>query len=181
MSGVPNDFPRINPMLQRPVYGDRRHRNVLRNVPWQVMSEIRDKIETMPDGNEKTILSLYFIDGLSSREIPKYCEQNGIYSRSQTNYSSRSVNDIVNKHFPYVWKYQKPNKDNLKRKEHFKYIKEHKPERCGKCGSTDNLEFHHMIPLEFGGDSIDENEYPLCANCHRRFHRYLSKKKKEWK
>ena len=150
----------------------KRKYNALANVPWQVRADIQARIDQMPDGNDKTILTLYFIDGMSSPEIVRYCEQHGICSRVHSFYTKRSINYIVAKHFPEVSKYRKRNPEGKKRQLHFKYISEHRKERCGKCGSTENLEWHHMIPLSIGGESCDENMVCLCSECHRKITTY---------
>lgn len=39
--------------------------------------------------------------------------------------------------------------------------------RCVNCGSTEELEFHHVVPLEIGGNDTEENIVPLCYYCHK--------------
>lgn len=40
-------------------------------------------------------------------------------------------------------------------------------ERCQRCGSTDQLQVHHIKPLAEGGDKYDlENLATLCHGCH---------------
>lgn len=84
----------------------KRKYNALASVPWEIRADIKQRITAMPDGNEKTILALYFIDGLSSPAIVSYCEGHGITSRSHTHYSTRSVQQIIRKHFPEVSQYR---------------------------------------------------------------------------
>jgi len=38
--------------------------------------------------------------------------------------------------------------------------------QCKVCGSTDNLEKHHIIPLEKGGPDTVQNLMVLCRECH---------------
>jgi hypothetical protein len=38
--------------------------------------------------------------------------------------------------------------------------------RCERCWSSCNLEFHHKVPVSLGGDSSLENCVVLCHNCH---------------
>lgn len=45
---------------------------------------------------------------------------------------------------------------------------------CEKCGSTDELRLHHIVPLAWGGKTSDENCITLCEKCHRATHRKLS-------
>lgn len=56
-----------------------------------------------------------------------------------------------------------------------------KLDSCQKCGSTDNLHLHHMVPLSWGGISSEDNCITLCESCHRKAHRqtakYLSREK----
>ena len=40
--------------------------------------------------------------------------------------------------------------------------------RCVKCGSRENLEIDHMVPLARGGSSRLENLQLLCRDCNRR-------------
>lgn len=44
--------------------------------------------------------------------------------------------------------------------------------RCRRCGSTEQLEAHHIVPLEDGGDpyALDNLEL-LCHRCHPTSHR----------
>ena len=37
---------------------------------------------------------------------------------------------------------------------------------CLGCGSTENIEWHHVVPLELGGDDCPRNMVPLCTSCH---------------
>lgn len=40
---------------------------------------------------------------------------------------------------------------------------------CGKeCGSE--IEYHHVVPLERGGNDIESNLAPLCYECHSIVH-----------
>ena len=39
--------------------------------------------------------------------------------------------------------------------------------RCVKCGSTKNLEIHHIIPHARGGSNRLENLQLLCRRCNR--------------
>ena len=46
---------------------------------------------------------------------------------------------------------------------------------CEKCGSTEPLFLHHIIPLSWGGKSSEENCITLCETCHRAVHKRLAK------
>ena len=42
---------------------------------------------------------------------------------------------------------------------------------CANCGSTDNIEYHHIVPLFLGGTNSISNIVPLCNRCHKVAHR----------
>ena len=41
---------------------------------------------------------------------------------------------------------------------------------CAVCGSTDNLHFHHFIPVKCGGTDDDTNILTLCYEHHMQIH-----------
>lgn len=40
--------------------------------------------------------------------------------------------------------------------------------RCVRCGSEDDLQFDHVIPVARGGGNAPENVQVLCGDCNRR-------------
>lgn len=42
------------------------------------------------------------------------------------------------------------------------------PIRCANCGSTNNLEVDHIVPLSRGGTNDIDNLRILCKSCHRK-------------
>ena len=42
---------------------------------------------------------------------------------------------------------------------------------CSNCGSTDDVEYHHVVPLHLGGTNRWTNIVPLCNRCHKAAHR----------
>ena len=40
---------------------------------------------------------------------------------------------------------------------------------CARCGTTENVEAHHLHPLADGGDKNGPG-VPLCCDCHNREH-----------
>lgn len=49
-------------------------------------------------------------------------------------------------------------------------IKKRDGNRCVRCGATDRLQVHHVIPVSAGGSHDDSNLVTLCNNCHREAH-----------
>jgi len=41
---------------------------------------------------------------------------------------------------------------------------------CINCGSDENIEYHHVIPLSIGGRNVLSNIQPLCYECHSKLH-----------
>lgn len=42
--------------------------------------------------------------------------------------------------------------------------------KCINCGSTDNIHWHHVVPLALGGNDIPSNIVPVCGRCHSIIH-----------
>lgn len=43
-------------------------------------------------------------------------------------------------------------------------------DKCINCGSKENIEYHHVVPLLLGGKDNDSNIVPLCYACHKAAH-----------
>ena len=41
---------------------------------------------------------------------------------------------------------------------------------CCNCGSTEDLQYHHIVPIELGGRDINSNMCCLCYKCHFKIH-----------
>lgn len=143
-----------------------------KDIPPEKMAEYIETVKRMPDGNEKAILTWYF-QYISPREIPELCKANGIMSRTHTFYSARSVENIVKKHFPDIMDYRGNNPQTEIRREHHKFARTHEKKKCANCGRVVFLEWHHKKPLEFGGETNEENMEVLCKFCHAEKHEGL--------
>ncbi len=42
--------------------------------------------------------------------------------------------------------------------------------KCCNCGSTEDLQYHHIVPLELGGKDVNRNMCCLCYRCHQLIH-----------
>lgn len=43
-------------------------------------------------------------------------------------------------------------------------------DKCINCGSSDRVEFHHIVPVALGGTDTPSNIVPLCYICHKAAH-----------
>lgn len=134
---------------------------MLNRVPYRVRLDMQERIDAMPDGVEKMILKLYCVDEIRTSEIPSCLEESGYMACSV-----RWVQMVIRKNFPELAQYRKPNRENEKRKGHFKYLRSHEKVACGKCGCSYRIEWHHMVPVDMGGTEDEENMVCLCKKCH---------------
>ena len=42
--------------------------------------------------------------------------------------------------------------------------------KCCNCGSEEDLQYHHIIPIAIGGQDINSNMCCLCYKCHQLIH-----------
>ncbi|MDY4816848.1 MAG: HNH endonuclease [Lachnospiraceae bacterium] len=53
---------------------------------------------------------------------------------------------------------------------------------CANCGSSENIEYHHIVPLKLGGTNRITNFAPLCHQCNeaalngRHISKYINRK-----
>lgn len=52
----------------------------------------------------------------------------------------------------------------------FRKIIKNENDVCLNCGSSDNIEYHHVVPLKLGGTNRLTNIVPLCHKCHKAAH-----------
>lgn len=45
-----------------------------------------------------------------------------------------------------------------------------RPRICVNCGSAEDIEMHHVVPLSEGGNNVDSNIVMLCRECHYKAH-----------
>lgn len=93
--------------------------------------------------------------------------------------SPMSIRQIQNILFSYFPEFQRPNrkreqpKNAAIRKEETAMKREINQNVCHRCGSTEKLEIHHMIPVSMGGTNDKGNLIILCHECHKAFTKYL--------
>ena len=65
-----------------------------------------------------------------------------------------------------------PNRDNAAHLRFRRAVKQRADHRCELCGSTRDLDAHHIVALAHGGTDDPSNGMCLCADCHRRVDRH---------
>lgn len=130
-------------------------------LPEKTQEEIRDK----------AILRYFLMDNLSASAISRK-EDPAIVCLGNRNrgkpLTASSIIRIIYQHCPYLKK-ERNNRENDKRVLLMRKRRAQKSEhikQCAFCGSKENLEEHHMIPLSMGGTNDDENLIFLCHSCH---------------
>lgn len=158
-----------------------RNRDMWKNIPWERRAQIAQKIKRMPDGLRKQILVLAFIENMSTADIERYAiEHDTLYSRNHKPISKRRVLQIIAEEIPDYNAYQKHWKCP-EYKDYGRFTWRHEKTECALCGSTDRLEWHHMIPAKMGGTAERENMICLCHTCHNAvtdYHRKIFGRKK---
>lgn len=51
-----------------------------------------------------------------------------------------------------------------------KWIVEILPKKCMNCGATTDLNYHHIVPVQCGGNDVPTNVAVLCGKCHDVIH-----------
>lgn len=55
-------------------------------------------------------------------------------------------------------------------KAHVEEMRKRLGHKCVNCGSEENIEYHHIVPLHVGGNEVISNIVPLCYSCHKAVH-----------
>ena len=50
------------------------------------------------------------------------------------------------------------------------FYRENLGHTCVNCGTTENIEYHHIVPLCVGGTNRLTNISPVCIRCHKAIH-----------
>lgn len=145
-----------------------RKRDMWKAIPWERRAEIEKQILKMPECRNKEILRLAFIENLSTADIAERAKTDmRLHSRNHKPISKRRVLQIISEYVPDYNAYQDHSQKYKPRKDHSSFAWHYKKERCANCGSTERLEWHHMIPVALGGTAEPENMICLCHECHQ--------------
>lgn len=98
--------------------------------------------------------------------------------------STRRIQQILHTWYPefHIQKtHQKYRKDQSIRNEHLRIRKklfQEGKKYCGRCGTTEKLDLHHMMPVFLSGTNDLPNLVFLCEKCHEETTQYIRKKYK---
>lgn len=51
-----------------------------------------------------------------------------------------------------------------------KWIRDMMPKKCCNCGATKSIQYHHIVPVIYGGNEVPSNVVALCSDCHSKVH-----------
>lgn len=142
-------------------------------IPEKRLKKIRKMAQEMPPSRDRTVLILAFVHGLTTTEIAEVAKtREDLYSRNHRPMSRRRIQQVILQYVPDANDYQDHSQKEKQHKDHGAFAWSHKKERCGKCGCTENLEWHHMAPAILGGTADERNMICLCHECHRAVTEY---------
>lgn len=149
------------------------------------------KLGELSERDEK-ILTELIVKMKSTAQLGYLAKTDDNYSWLKSNQgkpmSTRRIQQILTEYFPefHIQTTHKKEHKNQKLRNELPKIREvmiTEDSCCGKCGSKEDLEIHHMFPLELCEDNDDRNLIILCGACHQRatnhYQAWLKKLKKE--
>ena len=151
------------------------------------------KIDAMEEYNKeqsraKAILTYFIKDNMCASAISRLNDPRIVAFSNRSFYkplSATSILRIIYQYFPeFEGRQLKQNVSNRNRVDLIRKREKHNSphiKQCGFCGSTENLEEHHMIPLYMGGTNDDRNLIFLCHKCHKEVSKYQHLLRKEMK
>lgn len=138
------------------------------------LSERNARILTEIIVNQKTTAQLNYL----AKNDPNYT---WLQSNQCKPMSTRRIQQILTEYFPEFHIQETHKKERKNQKVRTEQLKLRETiitpdSACGKCGSQEQLEIHHILPVIIGGNNNDNNMIVLCAECHK----YISSLFREW-
>jgi len=147
---------RIRSLLQESFWIESNEKPII--CPFDGYSSLSDLLSS---GNSNKYLykdCLYYADGLYTDEEKK------LLIMENFDQERRKFERLKNKHeYSDDTKYQRPNIPESVRI----IVWKRDSGKCVKCGSRENLEYDHIIPISKGGSNTARNIELLCENCNR--------------
>lgn len=123
---------------------------------------------------DKIILQFFFMEKLSAQGIYRLNDSRIVGYANRNRGKQLSVSQILRRIYVYFPEFKgRKNPKSVNRKD-IRIRMTRRREKmiyssvriCAKCGSTEYLEEHHMIPLSLGGTDDPANTIYLCNSCH---------------
>ena len=132
------------------------------------------------ENRAKKILTYFLCDNLSAQAICRKQDPDIVSFSNRKKGKPLSTESILRVIYSYFPQFEGRNKSTIGNKRVELMRKREKEEsghikQCAFCGSKNNLEEHHMIPLFLGGTNDDDNLVYLCKKCHRGVSNYQTK------
>lgn len=154
------------------------------NIPFEMRSDIISRIKKLRPKNDverrdKLILELAFIKDMNPAQIARLNNPLlvGMGNRSKGKpLSDHSIRDTCLEFAPEIVAYRKSRQQKAITKRRNALYKQRqqgtisRPTVCATCGSTLEIEQHHIIPLQAGGTDDYFNLISLCHDCHMKLH-----------
>ena len=137
----------------------------------------------MLSNRDKKILAELIYNQKTTAELARLAQNDEKYNWMKSNQnkpiSLRRIQQILTKYYPEFHiqtTHKKQNLTHTVRKEQAKLVKIIITDNsvCGKCGSKEDLEIHHLMPVIFGGGNDERNLIILCKNCHQKATDYFN-------
>lgn len=132
----------------------------------------------------KKVLTYFLCDNLTASAIARKQDPEIVGFGNKNHGQPLSATQILRIIYSYFPEFKGRNQKSTawnKRVEHMRIReKQASPhiKQCAFCGSQNNLEEHHMIPLYLGGTNDDRNLVFLCHDCHKTVSSYQAKLRK---
>ncbi|MBU1065526.1 HNH endonuclease [bacterium] len=150
------EISKIRSLLQEPFWIESNEKPII--CPFDGYSSYWDLLRS---GNSNKYLykdCLYYADGLYTDEEKK------LLIMENFDQERRKFERLKNKHeYSDDTKYQRPNIPESVRI----IVWKRDSGKCVNCGSRENLEYDHIIPISKGGSNTARNIELLCENCNR--------------
>lgn len=158
---------------------------------WVKFRERLESIKGKCSDRDYKILYEIIVNMISTAHLAYLARTDEKYSWCKSNQnkpmSVRRIQQILCEYFPefHIWTSHEGTKkkaeqqirtEMLRRKKEIKILKQ-----CGRCGSKNNLELHHLFPVCLGGTNDDRNFIWLCHDCHKIQSLYFLERLKELK
>ena len=127
---------------------------------------------------DKKILQYFFIDGLNASDISSLGDPLIVSHSNRGKGKPLSASSILARIYNYFPDLEKHHGNACGDKTRIELMKKRRKvpsthiKQCAFCGSINDLQEHHMIPLALGGTNDDRNLIFLCKFCHGNVTKY---------